>query len=180
MAEITASSAHSRPAGVRRCRKLSTRVDLTPMVDLGFLLITFFIFTTSLEEARVTPLLVPANGSPMNVGRSNSLTLIPTDSGIFFYHGELSDAFASGTFGTCAYGGNQGLGALIRQKQAAMESAGRQRRDLMLIIEPGRGASYGDLVKILDEVLINEVHHYALAEASATEKATLLQKGISF
>jgi biopolymer transport protein ExbD len=50
MAEMDQTSANRNKRGVTRSKKLSTRVDLTPMVDLGFLLITFFIFTTSLAH----------------------------------------------------------------------------------------------------------------------------------
>lgn len=57
-------------------KKLSTRVDLTPMVDLGFLLITFFIFTTSLSEAKAMRLVLPANGSGTIVSAGKTLSLI--------------------------------------------------------------------------------------------------------
>ena len=67
MAEIMSSS-NSRDGRVGRRRiQKSTRVDLTPMVDLGFLLITFFIFTTTLSSQMALDLNMTHDGNSMPV-----------------------------------------------------------------------------------------------------------------
>ena len=76
--------------GVRPSKKLSTKVDLTPMVDLGFLLITFFVFTTSLSTPMVMKLSLPddltKDSSLIPVSKTISF-LLSGNSKIYYYNG---------------------------------------------------------------------------------------------
>ncbi|HUP14281.1 MAG TPA: biopolymer transporter ExbD [Niastella sp.] len=182
MAEINVPATGSNKPGVRRSKKHSTRVDLTPMVDLGFLLITFFIFTTSMSSPKAMNLVMPDDTKtavpPTNVGRSTALTVIPLDANrIFYYHGDLESALKENEYGVTNYSVTDGLGQIVRTKQAALDkvSAGKSK-DLVLMVKPTPESNYQSLVNVLDEVLINEVKHYAIMDLTPEEKETAYTK----
>src|SRR5260221_3669975 len=115
MAEITTQAGNAHKRGGRRSKKLSTRVDMTPMVDLGFLLITFFVLTTTWSKAHVTKLNMPAKGDSSVIGNNAALTIIPiAGNKVLYYHGDLAEALRQGNFGTTGYGLNSGIGDIIR------------------------------------------------------------------
>lgn len=176
MAEINMAT-NSGGAGVRRSKKHSTRVDLTPMVDLGFLLITFFIFTTSMSEPKASKLNMPADGPPTKAPTSGSLTAVLLDENkIFYYHGSLEEAMQANAYGTTSFDLTNGFGQLIRQKKALLNSRKPNgSKDLILMIKPLEEAAYKNVVDILDEVMINDVKTYAIMDIDAVEKDIIMK-----
>src|SRR5829696_3510819 len=81
------------PTGISKTKFHSVKIDMTPMVDLGFLLITFFIFTTSLAEPTVTKLSMPKDGEgTMPVRKNKLLTILVDKQKVFSYEGAWDDA----------------------------------------------------------------------------------------
>src|SRR5688572_16992409 len=83
-------SGHKKGPGVKKAKKLSTRVDLTPMVDLGFLLITFFIFTTTMAQPTALNLNMPKDTEKDDevnkVKESGSMTIMLGKGDVVYYY----------------------------------------------------------------------------------------------
>ncbi|AEW02644.1 hypothetical protein A4D02_01355 [Niastella koreensis] len=184
MAEINTPSVAGGKAGARRSKKLSTKVDLTPMVDLGFLLITFFIFTTTMSESKAMKLIMPDDSTPgteMDLAQSNALTVIPlADNKVFYYHGQLDNALKTNTWGVTNYSESDGLGKIVRIKQAALDKIKPgNRKELMLMIKPSPESNYENVVNALDEALINDVKRYAIVDITPEEKEVAAAKALA-
>ena len=151
-----------------RARKAQLKIDMTPMVDLGFLLISFFIFTTSLSEPNATKLYMPADGPPGTLSENAALTLLLTGKdSIYYYHGKWEDATQKNGINFTSYEVKRGIGSVIREMQKRM---GNKRNDLMLLIKPLETSSYDNLMNALDEVTINNVTRYAIVDVTEQEK----------
>src|ERR1043165_5304272 len=96
MAELDTSSGghHKKGPGVKKGKKLSTRIDLTPMVDLGFLLITFFMFTTTLAKPKTMEINMPYKDQNLKDEEKNKLkasaamtVLLSKNHRVYYYEG---------------------------------------------------------------------------------------------
>ncbi|MEI9943846.1 MAG: biopolymer transporter ExbD [Chitinophagaceae bacterium] len=162
-----------RRKGFGRMKKHNLKTDMTPMVDLGFLLIAFFIFTTRLSEPVVVRLAMPRNGDGTKVGDSKALTILLDDKDkVWYYHGNMNDAIANKRILQTSFSLTEGIGKIIRDKQEWLDKANisdEKRNGLMLLIKATDKANYENVMNALDEALINEVKKYALIKPGPEE-----------
>ena len=117
MSDIILTQPKQSRAGGRRMKKVALKVDMTPMVDLGFLLITFFVFTAKISEPLETDLFMPANGDSTKIKDENVLTtLLGKDNKIFVYPGRWEDALRNHAVRETTYSVKDGLGGDVREK----------------------------------------------------------------
>ena len=158
MAEMDINRSSLRK-GSRKINKKNTRVDLTPMVDLGFLLITFFVFTTSLMEPTVMQVNMPYDKTHPDdpVCESCVMTVIlESDNSIRYYEGSIGNKPEMKETGFNA----DGIRKVIMKKKKDVERVRGSGDQFVLIIMPKQGSTFKNFVDILDEVLINNVKRY--------------------
>ena len=155
-----------------RRKRVTPRVELTPMVDLGFLLITFFMFTTSLMDPRELVINMPAAGPPETAFiDTSSITVIPVKHHkIVYYHGQLTKDNLQIT-------DHPNLRHILMQKQHALKQLpstfSAEAYHLHVTIKPGDDSKYDDLVKVVDDMLIHQVKYYAILDLSEEEEKAL-------
>ena len=157
MAEQITTSEKQGNRNRKRMNKKSTRVDLTPMVDLGFLLITFFVFTTTMSTVRAMGMVTPNDKAGPNdpVCESCVITVLPAgDNKVYYYEGAEKDAEYKETNYSAT-----GLRKLLADKK---RSAAAIHKDAILIIKPGETSSFKNLVDIIDESTICMYKRYYL------------------
>ena len=181
-------SGHKKGPGVKKAKKLSTRVDMTPMVDLGFLLITFFIFTSTMQTPTTLSLNMPKDEKDpekQNEAKaSGALTvMLAKNDQVFYYEGELApdgSNFKSTNFKgireviinkkkdvISRHVHNSQCEELQKNAQAREEKNWQDAckdRDLVVVIKPNEEATYKNTVDMLDEMTINVVKRFAIVD----------------
>src|SRR5688572_26929855 len=160
---------HKKGPGVKKAKKLSTRVDMTPMVDLGFLLITFFIFTTTMSSPTALDLYMPKDTDKkeeLNKAKESGALTIMLGKGdqVYYYEGQLApdgSNFKSTSF--------KGIRDVIIDKKRRTPPD-----DLVIVIKPNEDATYKNTVDILDEMTINAIKRFALVDITPQENEPLL------
>lgn len=173
MAEIdTSGGGHKKGPGVKKSKKLSTRVDLTPMVDLGFLLITFFVFTTTMSQATAMNMNEPKDDpdQQLKVKNSGAMTiLLGKGNQVYYYFGQLEADKLSEEFKSTNF---KDVRKLIVDKKKSTPID-----DLMYIIKSDSTSTFANSIDILDEMSIAAVPpgHYAEVDITPAERMLIQQ-----
>jgi biopolymer transport protein ExbD len=176
MAELDTSGGGKHKGGKVRSKKQSTRIDLTAMVDLAFLLITFFIMTTTLAKPKAMDLTMPDKDDKtkdqLPVKASSSLTLLLGSHDKFEWY--LGEAGKSAP--TVDNYGKDGLRKLLVEKSKDIQAA--TGKPMIVLIKPSDKSTYKNVVAVLDEINITAIQVYAIVDIFPAEVEILKRDGL--
>ena len=159
-----------------RSKKNSTAVDMAPLVDLGFLLITFFMFAATSIKPNVMNLNMPPKiptdvAPPTEVKIQNSITvLIAKDNKLFWYQEE------AGKLNTENLNETDYSAEGIRKIITKAAAGAIDKEKFTVIIKPMDDASYDNLVNILDEMEITKSTRYGIVKVAPYEQKVYDEK----
>lgn len=177
MAEVQVKD-NSGKGGKVRSKKQAPHVDLTPMVDLAFLLITFFMLVTTFNKPNVMDLGLPAKPKPdapkpppTEIDLSNSISLIIGKDNRIFYHQLDQAGLNEQTLQETSFD-REGITKVIEQAKAKA----KDQTKFTVIIKPTDDAVYKNFVDILDEMAITKNEIYGITDVKSWEQAVYDKK----
>ncbi len=156
MAEIDSGGGGGKKGKKVRSKKSSTKVDMTPMVDLAFLLITFFMLTTTLNKPQAKQVFMPDNTDKtktLEIDDDNVITLVIGENDkLYYYTGAKKPQVSTTDYSP------EGIRHVLNKKN-------KERGDkLMVIIKAMDKSKYKNIVDILDEMVLTNTKRYAIID----------------
>ena len=177
MAELNTGGGDSKGKKVRS-KKQDAGVDLTAMVDLAFLLITFFMLTTSLSKPQSMNLAMPdkddtkVNEPVLDVADDRTLTILLGEKNkMVWYYGLPKTPIEGPT--VVGYGKNGIRKELLAKTKSVVAKYGDPKKGLIVLVKASKKSTYRNLVDILDEIAITNVPTYAIVDITPEDKAML-------
>lgn len=158
MSEVSQSAGGGKKDGKIRSKKSSTKIDMTPMVDLAFLLLTFFMLTTTFNKPQTMEIIMPdkpkAEDKAPEVNEKKVITLVlGAKDKIYWYRGITKPEVETTTFS------KDGVRKVLLDNNAAIP-------DMLVLIKPTDESRYKNVVDILDEMSITNTKRYAMVEVT--------------
>jgi biopolymer transport protein ExbD len=177
MAELDTSGKGGGKGGKIRSKKASTRIDLTAMVDLAFLLITFFIMTTTLAKPKAMDMVMPDKSKKdvqLPVPETRTMTiLLGSDDKIEWYVGAPGK-----TPPTLDNFGKNGIRkTLVEQDKKIQATHAGPNNYMIVLVKPSDHSTYKDFVNILDEINIAGIQSMGVVDITPAEIGLLKKDG---
>lgn len=168
----------SAKGGKVRSKKLNPTVDMTPMVDLNFLLLMFFMFTSTFSKPNVMDLGLPAKPKPTDpipeiteIKLPNSISLLIGKDNRIFWHQQDNTSLTDANLNETTFD-REGIRKIIEQaKRGAID-----KDKFTVIIKPTDDAVYKNFVDILDEMAITKNERYGVTDVKPWEEAIYKRK----
>jgi biopolymer transport protein ExbD len=172
MAEIQ-EKADSGKGGKKRAKKMSVHLDMTPMVDLAFLLLTFFMLTTTFSKPQTMEINMPVKEETpedqMPVKASNALTIVVGEDDKLFYYFGLGEIADNPEVLESDYSATGIRKVLISPRVKSNDK-------MVVMVKAMEKSRYKNMVDILDELKITDTRKFALVEITDNDKQLVQQK----
>jgi biopolymer transport protein ExbD len=168
MADVqTSDSRGKQKHSKKKAHRVGVRVDMTPMVDVAFLLLTFFMLTTTMAKPQTMEINLPPGDANVEVAESNLLTLrvVPSDKdtiSIYYNIGVDKPVKIDGNRTTSIHA----LGKLLHDNNKANPK-------LITLLKIDKKAKYVDMVNIMDEFGLADIQRFSLAPMGDVDKKIL-------
>lgn len=166
MAEIQGGGGggHKKGGGKVRAKKQSTKIDMTPMVDLAFLLLTFFILTTTFNKPKTMEVNMPDKvdkpEDQTKINEKDILNLVLAEDNKIFWWIGLEPPVSTTNYS------KDGVRKILLEQT-------RANPKMMVLIKPKDEARYENMVNILDEMDITNTQRYAIVEYTPDDTAII-------
>ena len=163
MAEIQqgGGGGHKKGGGKVRVKKQSTKIDMTPMVDLAFLLLTFFILTTTFNKPKTMEVNMPDKvddpSQQTKINEKDILNLVLAEDNKIYWWIGLEPPVSETNYSS------SGVRKILLEQT-------RANPKMMVLIKPKDESRYENMVNILDEMDITDIKRYAIVEFSPDDK----------
>ena len=157
--DLGGDSGGNRHKKKRKGKRIGIRMDMTPMVDVAFLLLTFFMLATVFSRPQAMEINLPESDDPIPLAESNVLTLRGAEDGNVYWN------IGSRPLEAIPYSDLNGL--LVRENQANPQ--------LVTIIKVAREGTYTMAVDMLDEIKLAGVSRFSIAPLTPQDSTLLLE-----
>jgi biopolymer transport protein ExbD len=163
MGEVSQSGGdHGGKKGKPKGKKSSTHIDMTPMVDLAFLLLTFFMLTATFSKPKVMEIVLPDKSKktpPVDIKETRIMNvLLDKNDKIYYYIGKDLNALQATTY--------QAIRPVLQDRE-------RNDSTSIVLIKPGEGSKYKNVVDMFDEMNITRQKIFALVDITKPEQDKL-------
>lgn len=198
MAEIIDSGGGGKGKGKKRAKKHGARIDMTPMVDLGFLLLTFFVLTSQFSKPKTMEINMPVepkdkkNTTKVDSATAMTMLLTENEDKIYYYYGMFKPEtsilkttdFSKEGIRKVMMKRNE---KVIKQVNELKEKLSRgeiadttykrlavgfkgDKKAVFVIVKADEKAKYKSVIDVIDELNVADVGKYALVDISPAEK----------
>ena len=152
--DVAEGKSHKKGGGLHRPkRRVSVRIDMTPMVDIAFLLLIFFMVTTVFRAPQAMEVNLPPKDAKVEVPESNVMILYVTGDGRFLYRMATGPLVASAM---------KDLGQLFTENA-------KLNPELIVLVKVQRTAKYETMVDVMDELEIANMSRFSLVAMTEEE-----------